>query len=145
MIGVQTAVVEKRRLSTTVRAVGRVTYNEQRITHVNLRISGWIENLYVDFTGQHVKKGQPLFTLYSPELVATQEEYVLALQAFDEIQQSPLPQVHQQAEQVVDAARDRLRLREWALPDFRLDRKPLRRFYWATRKKRPAPLYALQS
>ena len=124
MIGVQTAVVEKRRLSTTVRAVGRVTYNEQRITHVNLRISGWIENLYVDFTGQHVKKGQPLFTLYSPELVATQEEYVLALQAFDDVQESPLPQVHQQAEQVVDAARDRLRL--WTFTDNQIEALEIR-------------------
>ena len=124
MIGVQTAVVEKRRLSTTVRAVGRVTYNEQRITHVNLRISGWIENLYVNFTGQHVKKGQPLFTLYSPELVATQEEYVLALQAFDDVQESPLPQVHQQAEQVVDAARDRLRL--WTFTDNQIEALEIR-------------------
>jgi RND family efflux transporter MFP subunit len=124
MIGVQTAVVEKRRLSTTVRAVGRVTYNEQRITHVNLRISGWIEDLYVDFTGQHVKKGQPLFTLYSPELVTTQEEYVLALQAFDDVLQSPLPQVHQQAEQVVDAARDRLRL--WTFTDNQIEALEIR-------------------
>ncbi len=119
MIGVQTALVEKRRLSTRVRAVGRITYNEQRIAHVNLRISGWIKNLYVDFTGKPVKKGQPLFTLYSPELVATQEEYVLALRAFDDIQQSPLPQVHQQAEQVVDAARDRLRL--WTFTDNQIE------------------------
>jgi len=119
MIGVQTAPVEKRRLSTTVRAVGRVTYNEQHITHVNLRISGWIENLYVDFVGQPVKKGQPLFTLYSPELVATQEEYILALRAFDDIQQSPLPQVHQQAQQVVVAARDRLRL--WTFTDDQIE------------------------
>ena len=58
MIGVQTALVEKRQLSTTVRAVSRVTYNEQRIAHVNLRISGWIEDLYVDFAGKPVQKGQ---------------------------------------------------------------------------------------
>ena len=124
MIGVQTALVEKRRLSTTVRAVGRVTYNERRITHVNLRISGWIENLHVDFTGQPVKKGQPLFTLYSPELVATQEEYVLALRGLDDVQQSPLPQVHQQAEQLVDAARDRLRL--WTFTDNQIEELEIR-------------------
>jgi len=110
MIGLQTALVEKRRLSTKVRAVGRITYNEQRIAHVNLRVSGWIKNLYVDFTGKLVKKGQPLFTLYSPELVATQEEYILALQALEDIQESPLPEVRQQSQQVLDAARDRLRL-----------------------------------
>jgi membrane fusion protein, copper/silver efflux system len=119
MIGVQTAVVEKRRLSTTVRAVSRVTYNEERMTHVNLRISGWIENLYVDSTGQSVKKGQRLFTLYSPELVATQEEYVLALQALDDIQDSPLPDIHHQAQLVLEAARDRLRL--WTFTDDQIE------------------------
>jgi multidrug efflux pump subunit AcrA (membrane-fusion protein) len=119
MIGVQTALVEKRRLSTTVRAVGRVTYNERRIAHVNLRISGWIEDLYVDFTGKPVRKGQPLFTLYSPELVATQEEYVLALQAVEDIQDSPLPEAHQQALQVLEASRDRLRL--WMFTDDQIE------------------------
>jgi len=111
----QTAIVEKRQLSTTVRAVGRVTYNEQHITHVNLRISGWIEDLLVDFTGQHVKKGQALFTLYSPELLATQEDYVLALQAKEDIQHSPLPHLQQEAQHVIDAAADRLRL--WTFTD----------------------------
>ena len=125
MIGVQTALVEKRRLSTTVRAVSRVTYNEQRIAHVNLRISGWIEDLYVDFMGQPVQKGQPLFTLYSPELVATQDEYLLALQAFDDIQHSPLPHVHQQAQQIVDAASDRLRL--WTFTDSQIEELEFRR------------------
>ncbi|MEC4672579.1 MAG: efflux RND transporter periplasmic adaptor subunit [Nitrospirota bacterium] len=129
LIGMQTAVVEKRQLSITVRAVGEVTYNEQRINHVNLRISGWIEELFLDFTGQAVQEGQPLFTLYSPELLATQEEYVLALEAFDHVQQSPLPHVHQQAEQVIDAARDRLRL--WTFTEEQIDqltktRKPMK-------------------
>ena len=119
MIGVQTALVEQRRLSTTVRAAGRVTYNEQRIAHVNLRISGWIEDLYVDFTGKYVKKGQPLFTLYSPELVATQEEFVLALQGLEDIQNSPLQEIHQQAQQVLEAARDRLRL--WTFTDDQIE------------------------
>ncbi len=119
MIGVQTALVENRRLSTTVRAVGRVTYNEQRIAHVNLRISGWIETLYVDFVGKAVQKGQPLFTLYSPELVATQEEYLLVLQALEDVQESPLPDVHDQTQRVLEAARDRLRL--WTFTDDQID------------------------
>ena len=119
LIGMQTAVVEKRRLSTTVRAVGRVTYNEQRINHVNLRISGWIEDLFLDFTGKAVQKGQPLFTLYSPELLATQEEYVLALQGLDDIQQSSRPHVQEEAQHVINAARDRLRL--WTFTDEQID------------------------
>ena len=119
LIGVKTTVVEKRPLETVVRAVGRVDYDEQRIAHVNLRVSGWIEDLFVDYTGQRVRKGQPLFTLYSPDLVATQDEYLLALRAQDKVKDSPIPEVRQQAEQMVEAARDRLRL--WTLTDEQLN------------------------
>ncbi|MGH7231852.1 MAG: efflux RND transporter periplasmic adaptor subunit, partial [Nitrospiraceae bacterium] len=119
LIGVTTAVVEKRRLETTVRAVGRVDYDEQRIAHVNLRISGWVEDLFVDYTGQLVRKGQPLFTVYSPDLVATQDEYLLALKSRDKVKESPLPEVREQAEQMVEAARERLRL--WTLSDRQID------------------------
>lgn len=115
LIGVKTSVVEKRPLETVVRAVGRADYDEQRIASVNLRISGWVEDLFVDYTGQVVRKGQPLFTLYSPDLVATQDEYLLALRARDKVKDSPIPDVRQQADQMVNAARDRLRL--WTLTD----------------------------
>lgn len=115
LIGVKTMVVEKRPIETVVRAVGRVDYDEQRIAHVNLRISGWVEDLFVDYTGQVVRKGQPLFTLYSPDLVTTQDEYLLALRARDKVTDSPIPEVHQQADQMVEAAHDRLRL--WTLTD----------------------------
>lgn len=115
LIGVKTMVVEKRPMETVVRAVGRVDYDEQRIAHVNLRISGWIEALFVDYTGQVVRKGQPLFTLYSPDLVTTQDEYLLALRARDKVTDSPIREVHQQADQMVEAAHDRLRL--WTLTD----------------------------
>ncbi|ALA59319.1 Efflux transporter, RND family, MFP subunit (modular protein) [Nitrospira moscoviensis] len=119
LIGVTTAVVEKRSLETTVRAVGRIEYDEQRITHVNLRISGWVEDLFVDYTGQVVRKGEPLFTLYSPDLVASQDELLLALRAREKVKNSPLSEVHQQADQLVDAARDRLRL--WTLTNQQID------------------------
>ena len=115
LIGVKTMVIEKRPMETVVRAVGRVDYDEQRIARVNLRISGWVEDLFVDYTGQVVRKGQPLFTLYSPDLVATQDEYLLALRARDKVKDSPIPDVRQQADQIVEAARDRLRL--WTLTD----------------------------
>lgn len=115
LIGVKTMAVEKRPMETIVRAVGRVDYDEQRIARVNLRISGWVEDLFVDYTGQVVRKGQPLFTLYSPDLVATQDEYLLALRARDKVKDSPISEVRQQADQIVEAARDRLRL--WTLTD----------------------------
>ena len=119
LIGVKTAVVEKHALDTTIRAVGRVEYNEQRITHVNLRVSGWVDDLFVDYTGQVVRKGQPLFTLYSPELVSTQDEYLLALRTQQRIKDSPLPEVHQQAEELVQASRERLHL--WTVSDQQLN------------------------
>ena len=115
LIGVTTAVLEPRPLETTVRAVGRVEYNEERIAHVNLRISGWVEDLFIDYTGQLVRKGQPLFTLYSPDLVATQDEFLLALKARNKVKDSPVPEVHKQAEELVEASRDRLHL--WTLTD----------------------------
>ena len=115
LIGVKTAVVGKQQLETAIRAVGKVDYDEQRIAHVNLRISGWVEDLFVDYTGQLVRKRQPLFTLYSPDLVAAQDEYLLALRAEEQVRGSPLPEVREQAAQMVQAARDRLRL--WTITD----------------------------
>ncbi|MDR4493157.1 MAG: FixH family protein [Nitrospirales bacterium] len=115
LIGVKTALVGKHTLQTEIRAVGKVEYDEQRLTHVNLRLAGWVEDLFVDYTGQMVRQGQPLFTLYSQELVAAQEEYLLAVQATADIQESPLAEVRQQGRQLVHAARDRLRL--WTITD----------------------------
>lgn len=119
LIGVTTGTAEKRPLTTTVRAVGRVEYDEQRIAHVNLRISGWVEELFVDYTGQFVRKGEPLLTLYSPDLVATQDEFLLALRNLDRLKDSPIPEAREQAEQLLESARARLRL--WTLTDQQID------------------------
>ena len=78
-IGVRTAPAEVRPLVLEIRAVGKVQYDETRLSDVNLRMSGWVQRLLVDETGQRVKKGQTLFTLYSPELYAAQVELVAAL------------------------------------------------------------------
>ncbi len=75
-IGVRTAPIEKRQLTKTIRGVARVTYDETKLSRVNLKYDGWIEDLFVDETGEFVKKGQPLFTVYSPELVASAEEFL---------------------------------------------------------------------
>ena len=79
LIGVQRDTVKMRMVAKTIRTVGHVAFNETKIAAVNLKFSGWIEKLYVDYTGQFVKKGQPLFDIYSPELVSTQEEYLQTL------------------------------------------------------------------
>jgi membrane fusion protein, copper/silver efflux system len=119
LIGVTTALVSIRPLQTVIRAVGKVDYDEQRLTHINLRISGWVEDLFVDSTGQLVQKGQPLFTLYSQELVSAQEEYLLAMKANQQIQNSPLLETRHQTAQMVQSARDRLR--HWTLTDAQID------------------------
>jgi Cu(I)/Ag(I) efflux system membrane fusion protein len=77
-LGVATAAAERRELARTVRAVGIVEADERRLHNVTLKFDGYIEKLYVDATGQRVKQGQPLFDLYSPELVAAQHEYLIA-------------------------------------------------------------------
>src|SRR5262245_14580383 len=72
LMGVRTAIVEARPLSKTIRAVGTVAFDESRVKHVHSKVDGWVDKLYVNTTGQFVSKGQPLFSIYSPDLVATQ-------------------------------------------------------------------------
>jgi membrane fusion protein, copper/silver efflux system len=79
-MGVKTAQAKVGKLSTAVRTVGVVQYDEDRLIHIHPRVSGWIEKLYVTAVGNTVKKGAPLYTLYSPQLVNAQEELLLALQ-----------------------------------------------------------------
>ena len=78
-IGVRTAAVERRNVSRQIRAVGQVRVDETRLSDVNLRMSGWVHRLHVEETGQRVKRGQVLFTLYSPELYAAEREYLTTL------------------------------------------------------------------
>lgn len=78
-MGVRTERVRKGRLEKIIRSVGHLDYDERKIGYVTTKVSGWIEKLYVDYTGQKVKKGDRLFKLYSPELVSAQEEYLLSL------------------------------------------------------------------
>ena len=75
-MGLRTAAVVEGQLNTTIRTYGHITYDETRTVQVSPKTSGWIEKIHIDFTGKHVGKGQPLFEIYSPELVAAQEEYL---------------------------------------------------------------------
>jgi len=79
-MGIRTATVERGALTHTIRTYGHVTYDETRITRINLKYNGWLEDLYIDFTGQSVKKGDPLFKIYSPELVTAQQDLLEAYQ-----------------------------------------------------------------
>jgi Cu(I)/Ag(I) efflux system membrane fusion protein len=81
LIGVQTGITEMRSLGRAVRTVGRVAVDETRLYKISTKFDGYIEKLYVNVTGQPIRKGQPLFSVYSPDLLATQQEYLLALRA----------------------------------------------------------------
>jgi membrane fusion protein, copper/silver efflux system len=92
------------------RSVGRVAVDETRTTRVHARVEGWIETVHADFVGHLVKKGQPLLTLYSPELLATQQELLLALQARTVMSKSSMHEARINSDALVDAARRRLEL-----------------------------------
>ena len=109
-IGVKFQEAARRRLDKTVRTVGRVEIDERLVGRVNLKFEGWIEQLLVSAVGDHVKKGQPLFTIYSPDLVATQEEYLLSLQSYREMGKSEFPEVARGAKDLLEATRRRLQL-----------------------------------
>jgi Cu(I)/Ag(I) efflux system membrane fusion protein len=87
-----------------------VEYDERKLAEVTLKIAGWIQDLYVDATGQLVRKGQPLFTIYSPDLVTAQEEYLLALRTAKSLKDSRVPGAQESAESLVRVSRNRLRL-----------------------------------
>ena len=110
LIGVRTATVTRRRLDTTIRTVGTLAYDETRVTEVHPKITGWVEQVFVDYVGKRVSRGQPLFTIYSPELVSTQKEYLLAIKAQQQMGQSRFPETRAGAESLVAAARERLAL-----------------------------------
>ena len=114
-IGVKIAVAERRPLSRKIRAVGRVDYDETRMTDVNTKVDGWVEKLFVDYTGQVLKKGQPLLEIYSPELVAAQEEYLTAHDYHLRLQRSSSGDVVAGAGDLLRAAAQRLRY--WDITD----------------------------
>lgn len=109
-IGVRTENVQVREISKVVRTVGRVAYDERKVAYVQSKTKGWVEKLYVDFTGEEVKNGDYLLEIYSPELVATQEEYILALSYRDSISKSSVKEVATGGESLLAATRRRLEL-----------------------------------
>ncbi|MFZ7126845.1 MAG: efflux RND transporter periplasmic adaptor subunit [Desulfobacterales bacterium] len=108
-MGIRTERVQMGRPVKTIRTFGNVIYDETRIYAVNTKFNGWIEKLYVDFEGESVGKGQPLFDIYSPDLVTAQEEYILAMEQFRSLGESGFEQVRESARRLLDAARTRLR------------------------------------
>ncbi len=110
LIGVRMATVESRTLGKTIRTVGTVTYDESRVKHVHSKVDGWVDKLHVNSTGALVTKGQPLFTIYSPDLVATQGEYLMAKKHYESVATSSIPEVRTGAASLVGASKTRLAL-----------------------------------
>ena len=110
LIGVRTATVTRRPLDTTIRTVGTLAYDETRVTEIHPKITGWVERVFVDYVGKRVSRGQPLFTIYSPELVSTQKEHLLALKARRQLSESRFAETREGAESLVAASRERLTL-----------------------------------
>ena len=114
-IGVRFTTVERRNLSRTIETNGVVMVDESRRYRVNPKVSGWIEKLHVNKTGQYVQKGEPLLDIYSPELVTAQEEYLLALRGYHALVTSSLTSVSTTSKDLLNATRERLRY--WDITD----------------------------
>jgi RND family efflux transporter MFP subunit len=115
LAGVRTAVVQRKPLSRDIRTTAQIVADETRIAHVHVKVAGFIDKVYVDFVGQQVKKGQPLFTLYSPDLVSTQEEYLIAKRGNATLGNAPFQEISEGSKSLLQSARQRLKL--WDISD----------------------------
>ena len=113
-IGVKTGEVERKLVADDIRTTGNVAVNETKLAYVQVRFPGYIQNVFADATYQQVRKGQPLFTIYSPDLVATEREYLTAKQNQKDVAQSGVPGVAAGAASLVDATVERLK--QWNIP-----------------------------
>jgi Cu(I)/Ag(I) efflux system membrane fusion protein/cobalt-zinc-cadmium efflux system membrane fusion protein len=118
-MGVRLGRVKRKTLIKYIRTVGNITFDETKIFTVNTKFSGWIEKLYVNFVGEDVKIGQPLFDIYSPEIVTAQEEYLLALKQYSSLSNSSYARIREGAQRLLKASRTRLRY--WDLTDKQIE------------------------
>jgi len=117
-MGVTTAIVEKRSLNKAIRTSATLENNEKSITYVTSKVMGYTEKLYADFTGQSISKGDPLLTIYSPDLVTTQEEYLQAMR-YSQSLRGASDLARKGALDLLESAR--LRLKNWDMTDAQID------------------------
>lgn len=118
-IGVKTEEVTRRQLNKTIRTTGKVDFDETRLYSISSKVMGWVEELYVDYTGKSVRKDEPLMELYSPELVSTQEEYLEALRYEKQLKLAGMEEARRSAAELVRSARRRLQY--WDVPEPEID------------------------
>jgi Cu(I)/Ag(I) efflux system membrane fusion protein len=119
LIGVRTAELTHRPLETTIRTTGVIAFDETRIAQIHTKIAGWLNTVTANAIGEQVRKGQPLFTVYSPDLVATQREYLLALKAAHQLGSSQIEETRAGAQSLLSATLERLRL--WDVTDAQIE------------------------
>jgi len=119
-IGVKTGRVESKLVEDEIRSTGNVAVDETRLSTVHVRYSGYIQKVFADATYQYLRKGQPLFTIYSPDLVATEREYLVAKQNQQHVAASTVPGVTEGAASLLEAARERLK--QWGVSQKEIDR-----------------------
>lgn len=112
-IGVKTGTVQRRSISDEIRATGTVEINERLVSYVQVRFRGYVRKVFANATYQYVHKGEPLFTIYSPELVATEQDYLNALEDEKHVAASSVEGVASAAKDVVAATE--IRLQQWEI------------------------------
>ena len=119
-IGVKIGEVQRQVVTDEIRATGNVAVDETRLAYVQTRFSGYVQKVFADATYQYVRKGQPLFTIYSPDLVATEREYLVAKQNQQQVANSTVPGVAPSATSLLDAAAERLK--QWGVSQREIER-----------------------
>jgi len=110
LAGVRTTVVKRIALIRDIRTTAQIVADETRIGHVHVKVAGYIDRVYVNYVGQLVNKGEPLFTLYSPELVSTEEEYLIAKRGDATLSSAPFKEIAQGAQSLLESTRQRKKL-----------------------------------
>ena len=119
-IGINTTKALKKNVNKKIKALGTIVPDETKLSHIHTKFSGYIKEVFADYEGKQVQKGQPLFTVYSPELVSTQEEYLLALEAEKELKGNKFPEIDKSQSALLEAARRRLEL--WDVTPEQIDK-----------------------
>lgn len=119
-MGVRTGIVKRMDFTRIIRTVGKVNYDEEKLYTITTKISGWIEKLFVNFTGEIIKKGQPLLEIYSPDLVTTQQEYLLALNTQRMVSKSQFQSIREGGESLLESTLKRLKY--WDVPEAEIKR-----------------------
>jgi RND family efflux transporter MFP subunit len=135
LIGMRSVPAEMGTLTKDIRIVGKVSYDETRLTHIHSKVSGYIEKVFADSVGKSVHAGDPLFTIYSPDLVATEQDFLLALKSRELLRTSTVASAAQGSENLIAAARERLRL--WDVTD-----QEIRRLETEGKMKRAIAVYS---